>query len=384
MPRPKGSKDRARYREYSVVIDDKLYAVVNIPRGDGTYQQKRKRVANSIEAQQWAIEQLSKSHAGELPLDSGRLRFADYAEWYKEQFLVSPIYQDGKKVSGLRTWQKERSKVDRLVKVFGGFDLKKISIDVILRFKRERLQKVSITTVNHDLKMLRAMLKRAKSRKKISENPFDIDEDLKIDTALESGRVSKLNDRIAARLLARSRKSDQPLLHYLVWFLYSTGARPSELYPYQSSLDDATPKEPVCWARIIQHDFKAVTLVSYKGKKRTERMVPTSIKFERVLKQFFEESAPRPDALLFPVTDFKRSWATLCRRARVAGIRQRDFRHYFNNKIKNNKDLNDMDRMLLLGHASLETNRRYSSLDESFIAKFRAATEPQLVSSAVN
>jgi hypothetical protein len=43
-----------------------------------------------------------------------------------------------------------------------------------------------------------------------------------------------------------------------------------------------------------------------------------------------------------------------------------------------------MDRLLLLGHVRLETNRRYSSLDESFIEKFRAATEPQIISDAVN
>jgi integrase len=383
LARPKRTKERPKYRDYSVVVDGRMFAVVNIPLGNGKYRQKRKRVSNSIEAQQWAIEQLSKSRAGELPISGDRITFADYASWYKEQFLTAPIYQDGKKVDGLRTWRQERNHVDRLVRWFGQYDLKKVSLDVILRFKRERLRSVSITAVNRDLTLLRSMLKRAKSRKKIAENPFDLGEDL-IETALESGRDSKLDERTAVRLLARSRKSEQPLLHYLVWFYYSTGARPSELYPYQAGLDPNTPREPICWANIIQFNFRAVLLVSYKGKKRKERLVPTSLKFERVLREFFEEVGPRPDALVFPVTDFKRSWATLLKKARVAGIRQRDFRHYFNNKIRQNKDLNDMDRLLLLGHVRLETNRRYSKLDESFIDKFRAATEPELVSHAVN
>jgi integrase len=376
-------KKRARYGDYSTVIKGKLYAVVNLPNGNGTYRKKRKQVETKTEARQWALEQLAKNNAGEVVLDKKKLTFADYAEWYKEQFLVAPIYQDGKKVAGLRTWQKERSKADRLVRWFGGYDLKKISVDVLLRYKHERLRNVSITSVNRDLTLLRSMLKRAKSRKKIAENPFDLGEDL-IETALESGRESKLNDRIAVRLLARSRKSEQPLLHYLVWFLYSTGARPSEVYPYQASIDPDTPREPVCWASIIELNFKAVRLVSYKGKIRKERLVPTSLKFERVLRRLFEETAPRPDALLFPVTDFKRSWATLLRKTRVAGIRQRDFRHYFNNKIRQNKEFNDMERMLLLGHESLQTNRRYSMLDETFIDKFRSATEPVIETDSIN
>jgi integrase len=381
-------KKRARYGDYSAIIEGKLYGVVNIPNGDGTYHKKRKIVENKTEARQWALEQLAKNSSGEILIEKKKLTFREYAEWYKEQFLVSPIYQDGKKVAGLRTWQKERLKVDRLVRWFGSYDLKKISVDVILRYKNERLRPpdaVSITAVNRDLQLLRSMLKRAKTRKKIAENPFDIaDDENLIDPSLESGRKSKLNGRIAARLLARSRKSEQPLLHYLVWFLYSTGARPSEVYPYQASIDDDTPREPICWANVIQFNFKAVLLVSYKGKKRKERLVPTSLKFERILKKFFEEKAPRPDDLLFPVTDFKRSWATLCRRAHVADIRQRDFRHYFNNKIRQNPNLNDMDRMLLMGHESLTTNLRYSSVDETFIDKYRQATEPTLISKAVN
>lgn len=363
-------RKRTRYREYSTVINGKLYAVVNIPLGGGRYRQKRKRVASKLEAQQWATEQMGLHLEGEDLFESSSRKFADFAAWYKKEYCIPPVYEKGKKLDGLRTWQHQEQAVDRLTARLGRFDLNKITIDVLRREKRERLKTVSITTVNREFALLRTMFKKAKRRKWMRENPFDLEESL-IVTSLESRRVPTLNDRTAVRLLARSRKSEQPLLFYLVAVHMFTGGRPSEIFPYKAVPGDDVPREPLAWKNILKHNFRAVTLVSYKGNVRKERWVPTLPFLEKVLRRFHIESKGGPDDLLFPLTSFKRSWATLCRSCKVSGVRLRDFRHYYNSWAV--PRMNDMERMLIMGHTEMPTNARYSHLDESFIDKYRAA-----------
>lgn len=364
---------RVKYREYTTIIKGKLYAVVNVPIGDGKYAQKRKRFDSKILAQQWALAELRKHSSSEDVFISSDWTFADLAEWYKEEYLVAPVYQDGKKIEGLRGWKTQRTNLDRLTRSFGKYDIRENLLDVFRRHRRERLKTVTITAINRDFALIRAMFKKAKRRKWIEENPFDFDDEKLIDTALESSRDSKITDRIAKRLLARSRSSEQSLLYYLVLVLMFTGARPSEAYPWHAANDDDVQREPLNWERILKFDFKAVELISYKGKKRRVRLVPTSVELERGLRKFYAETNPQPEDLLFPVTDFKRSWKTLCKRAGVEGVVIRDFRRYFNNYWIHNEDVNDIERLLMLGHKDIKTNLIYSQLDLGFVDKFRSA-----------
>lgn len=362
MPR---KKKRARYGSYCEEIKGKLYGSVQIPLGNGKYKRKRKQVESPIAARQWAEHQLNRTRYGDT---EDVETFGQLAEWYKKEFLVPPIYQDGKRIDGLRTYQQQRNLADRLSKQFGGYRLDAITLDTLRRYKRERLRTVSITSVNRDFALLKTMFRRAVTRKWMRENPFEFGEGL-LETSLESKGRAKITHRIAKRLLARSRKSEQPLLHYLVLVLAHTGARPSEAFPYQATKNDGILREPLTWRAILDHDFQAVTLVSYKGKVRKERAVPTSVELKRGLRQFYAETQPEPEDVLFPFSTAKRSWATLCR-AVGANITLRALRTYFNECLVE-KGYDEVSRMLLMGHEHLTTNLLYSSITPEFIKRFR-------------
>lgn len=377
MPRKKAADQKRkayqRYAGYWTIRGGKLYAVANIPLGNGTYKKKLKRVETKTEAMQWAVSEIGKGRNGEAIFESSHKRknlFAEFAEWYKVEYLIAPVYQNGKRVSGLRTYKQQQAMADRLIKTLGTYDLKKITVDVLRRYKRKRLETVSIATVNREFALLHTMLKKALRRKLIDENPFAYEDEHLIETDLEDPRKSPLTRRIAVRLLARSRKSEQPLMFPLIMLLMNTGARPSEAFPYAGH-DENVIREPIIWKNILDFDFRVVKLVSYKGKVRKERFVPTTIGLETCLRELYIKVDPSLNDLIFPVTTVKRSWATLCRSVRVTGIRIRDFRHYYNSRLVQNPNINDMERLLLMGQVRMSTNARYSHLDDSFVQKYR-------------
>jgi integrase len=362
-------KKKARYGDYCEIIDGKLYASVNLPLGGGKYKKKRKLVENKTEARNWALAELAKYKSGEQPTE--KMKFSDLAAWYKTEFLIAPFYKDGKKMHGLRTFKRQQVILERLEKTFGFYLLDKLTVDVLRRYKRERLKTVSITPINREFALMRTMLKKAKARKWIKENPFDLGENL-IEIALEGDRQIRLDTRTAKRLVARARKSEQPLLFYLVLVAMHTGARPSELMPFEAYKEDLMLREPLTWKNILEFDFKAVRLISYKGRAKKERIVPASDELEKGLRQMFDQYKPNENDLLFPVRNFKRSWKTLTRSVGCEGIWLRDFRAYFNTYLINS-NVDQVSRLLILGHVEVKTNLRYSHINKEFIDNYRKA-----------
>jgi integrase len=89
------------------------------------------------------------------------------------------------------------------------------------------------------------------------------------------------------------------------------------------------------------------------------------------------QTIPRRGRFLFPgrngqpITDIKRSWATICKRAGLKDFRKHDLRHSFASLLINEGlDLPVIGQ--LLGHSRIETTMRYSHLR---LETTRAATE---------
>lgn len=369
------AKSKSRYGDYCEVIAGELYGSINLPLGNGKYKKKRKKVASKTEARQWALEQLERHKQGEIP-SKKNLTFADLADWYRKEFLIPPVYKNGMKLEGQRSYKSQLSRLKLVSDYFNPFPLTNITVDVLRRYKRERLKTVSITSTNRDFALLRTMFGKAYRRKWIKENPFDHGENL-IEIALERHRESPITTQIAKRLLARSRKSDQPLLHYVILVMMNTGARPSEVFPFDA-YDDVI-REPLTWNSVLEYDFKRIRLVSYKGRIKRERVLPTTRTLEIGLKRLYTQIDPYPDDLMFPVKNFKRSWKTLCKSVGVSGVWLRDFRKYYNSLLVRNPNINDMERMILMGHEEMSTNRRYSQLGPEFDVKYRNVIESDSV-----
>ena len=398
-------KKDGKYRDYSMMQGGKLYGSVAIPKGDGTYKLKRKRVASKTEARQWAIEELRKHGLGEGGIDEPKekkakgMTFNELAEWYKTEFCVPPVYdKHGVKLYGLRTYKKEILKVDLICRYFGLYRLDAIDVDVLLNYKKKRLsgeivymtskgQKkkriAGISAINREFACMRTMFIMATNRDWMRKNPFAGNKTL-IEIKKEHKRVKMLNDEIADKLIKHAPEVKQPLLADLLTVMRWTGARPSEIFPFGAQEGDGVPREPLCWKNILEFDFKAVRLIEYKDTVRTERVVPAIPELQRCLRSLHaRRPLAKEDDLLFPFKSFKRSWATVCEKAGIksgmSGTVSRDFRAYFNNKLIEWK-VPDVVRLMIIGHESVQSNQTYSSITPEFINAFTA----EYVSDAVN
>lgn len=387
-------------KPYAKIEKGQLIGRVELPLGNGKYKTERNwDVTDEDDAHTWGVlKHLEWKKGGQPEVGDKEMTFEELADWYKEYVLIAPIYdKSGAKVKGLRSWKNQRLLADWLKKYFGHYKLNKITVDILDTYKTKRLtgeiasarrgfeNGISITAINREFALMRAMFIRAcsPSRKWMDYNPFSDKEAKLINKALERPAKKDTSRRTVARLLARSRKSENPLLHYLLLTLRYTGARPSEIFPFEARPGDGVVREPLTWARVLERDFKTVRIVEYKGAVRSERVVPTSTQLERGLRELWTKNPKaKPTDIIFPFSSCKRSYATLCRSARVEGFWLRHFRTFFNNELADKID--PVRRMALLGHTSIEMNKRYSEIDEQFIKNYRGMTETPIVSVAVN
>ncbi len=267
------------------------------------------------------------------------MTFQKLADWYKTEYVIPPVYVDGMKVEGMRTWESEQSKIDRIVGELGRELIGEIDETVFRKYKRKRLKSVSITTVNRDFESIRAMFRKAKKKKWIKEIP---DFEGFIDKSLEKRRRVTVCDLQEKKILVEARKlirSTAPRLYALIVSLRDSGARPNELYPVNDYSKDKSMYEPLRWRDLYDEQGKIrdlTRLVSYKGKLREVRLAVVT---ERMKKAFHElwdhlehsknisaENSAHLDNLVFPHTSFKKSWDLVRIAAGFPDLRLRDFR----------------------------------------------------------
>src|SRR5690349_19588025 len=107
---PRKAKKVTRYKDYCVEKDGELYGSINIPNGDGTYRQKRKKVDSVTEARQWALGELAKLQHGKVELTK-TATFGELAAWYKREYLIEPVYENGIKVEGVKDHKRLKAKI---------------------------------------------------------------------------------------------------------------------------------------------------------------------------------------------------------------------------------------------------------------------------------
>ncbi|HXG83369.1 MAG TPA: phage integrase SAM-like domain-containing protein [Pyrinomonadaceae bacterium] len=199
----KSVKKRKRYGS-SYWIDPKTklgYSRVIIPQPGGKNKQIVRRADNATHAQQIADELRAEyAERGESYLTGRNMTFDNLADWYEKEFLVAPRYVNGQKVAGLRTFENEKNKLNRLRATFGKMFVSEIDYDILHRYKLKRLDTgVSIATVNRDFELLRTMFRKSVRRKWLKESPFDFGERL-IEKSLESRRKLTLTNRCSDKV----------------------------------------------------------------------------------------------------------------------------------------------------------------------------------------
>ena len=331
-----------------------LYARVRVKLPNGKLKVIYKRAANVTHAEQLADEIRAEHETrGDAYLEGRIKTFKDLAEWYKNTYVVAPVYSaEGQKVSGMRSWEHERRKIDRLTEFFGSMNINKIDERTLTYFKKEReKQGLKTATVNRDLETLRAIFNKAKRRRWLVESPFDFGERL-IEKALESRRTVILTDPQEKIILEKAKALPQSLIYYLILVLRDTGARPSEIYPVNERKNSGVSYEPVRWRNFFDYDFKAVKLTSCKGKQKKERFAPVTIRVKNALMELWyslKDENRSLESFVFSSKSYKTSWKQVLKDSELSDIRLRDLRRDFRTRLAR-MGYSDQLAQRLLGH----------------------------------
>lgn len=355
-----------------------LYARVQLRDSHGKVKQIYKRALNPTHAEQLASEILEESDArGQGYIEGRSMTFRKLADWYKKEYVIPPVYSDGKKVEGMRTWESERLKIDRIAAELGRELISDMDETIFRKYKLKRLKSVSITTVNRDFESVRAMFRKAKKKKWIKEVP---DFDGFIDKSLENRRTVTVTNIEEKKILREARKlitTSAPRLYALIIALRDSGARPNELYPVNDYSEDKSKYEPIRWRDLFDKkgQFRNITrLVSYKGKLREERLAVITERMKKAfleLWRFLEHSknvtpanAARLDNMVFPHTTYKKSWDIVRTAAGYPDLRLRDLRRDWVTRLSR---LGYSDKLAQrgAGHKKMQTSFEYTEFDEA-------------------
>lgn len=398
-------KKRRRYGSY-YWIDPKTklgYAKVQIPtdersaKGHIKYKTVMKRADNLTHADQIASEILAEHGLrGQAFLDGREMTFSKLAVWYKAEFVVAPLYVNGKKIAGMRTFETERRKIDRLTEVFGKMFIDEIDEFALRRYKLKRLKTgLKSASVNREFETVRAMFKKAVKQKWLKEM---IDFSGLIDKSLEERRTVTITEVQEKMILEAARSIIYaPRLYALILALRDSGARPSELYPvndyktdYQA--DEKPFFEPLRWRDLFGEDekIKDITkLVSYKGKAREERLCVVTermksaflelwnyLKYDRRAKNTIEPHQAKLDNLVFPEKSYKKSWQIVRTNTGITDLRLRDLRRDWSSRLAR---LGFSDRLAQrgLGHKTLQMTYEYTEFNLEAAMQAKAILDGQ-------
>jgi len=293
--------------------------------------------------------------------------FDALADYYEKQYLVPPVYVDGRKVAGLRSYRDGQMHLHTLRDYFHRMKLDKITYGVIEAFRRDRLAEPvwpknrkrkdgktrprSLASVHRTLSLLRSMLRVAEREGWIQRNPFTAGKPL-INSADERKRERVLSADEERRLLSLCT-GRRALLRPLLICALDTGMRAGEMFTLR-------------WSDVYLR-AGIIILQSTNTKTMRSRSVPISGRLSDELSKLREGLAD--DAPVFNRGKWVQcAMRRLCREAGVEGFRLHDCRHTFATRlVQAGMPITEVAR--LLGHTTLAMTYRYTNADGSTLTR---------------
>ena len=234
-------------------------------------------------------------------------------------------------------------------------------------------------TLNRQVDTLRSCLRKAVDWQVIDKHPLQglkrlkvdddervrflsPDEEKRLRAALEMreadlrGARDRFNEWRAARRKAALPKRPEGYVDHvrpLVLLALNTGLRRGELFSLK-------------WAD-IDADATMLTVCAAAAKSGDSRRVPLNDEAQKVLKAWRKQQKPEAGDYVFPgadgarLTNINKSWATVCKLAKVANFRLHDCRHHFASRlVQLGVDLNLVRE--LMGHHDMKMTLRYGHL----------------------
>lgn len=346
----------ARPRTGSISFDDerKLF-VVRLTYHDEAG--KRRDLRRTAETKTEALRLLASlkrnlDHDGLQSIDGDRLTFQKLADEYSEARLTEPVYREGVKVAGLRSWKDQLLRIKLLSRYLGKRRVKAITYADLENYKKERLHteserggERSLASVNRELALLRSIFSFAKQSGWITVSPFERGGPL-ISTSSEPKRERVLTRKEEERLLAACDCKERKHLRPVLITALDTGARRGELLGLK-------------WADIdLTNGLLKVT--SYKGKRTTTRTIGMTARLRAEFERMRELAPDDPAAPAFGIkAGFTKAFDTACRIAGLEGFRFHDCRHTALTRMVESKELSHVEIMKLSGHTQFATFARY-------------------------
>jgi len=250
--------------------------------------------------------------------------------------------------------------------LLGRFKMKNITPRQVEAWKNSRLKAgIKPATIQRNLTELRSIFSRVEdwynhpSFMPKVKNPKITTEKEKL--LLSSDEVSRLRDTCSryiniednedAEKLGWNTNNFPHMLPYIILIAINTGMRKGELLSLRYK--DFSYVE----------DRPTITVRGETEKTKRTRDIPISDALSGVLNVWLETHAPdaTPDDRMFPIGDFKKSWATFKKRAKLEHIEFKTLRHHFASSLcLANVSITTV--MKLMGHTNIKTTQRYLSV----------------------
>lgn len=328
-----------------------------------------------------------------------KMTFRDLANYAKATFYRPAEIVEGRKVAGIKSYKQTYSAIDSLVGYFQDRKLASLTRNDLIAYKSWRLKQgdrrgirgklkaserspVKVSTVNRDLATFKHLVKFAHAEGWIARD-ITLGSSA-IDNDAETARTRTLTDAEEMRLLLscggkrtveykRQGKDvkanvvvDNPHLKAVILLGLDSGMRRGEILKLE-------------WKDI---DFAngIIKILGTHTKTQKSRSVPMTSRTRTELSSLpnFETSGK-----VFPFNDFKRSWSTAVKIAKIDGLNFHDLRRTFVTRLQMG-GVSIGIAAELAGHSRLETTQKhYTSTDNAAVihdatARINAANDARL------
>jgi integrase len=360
-------------------VKGKLYARVQyIDEITGKRKEKLRPAKNRTAARD-IIKEMRREleQGGQTSLESDKLTFNQVAEKYEKIKLIPPVFQNGIKITGKRSYKNEISMLKPLKEFFGKKIVRSIKPGDLEAYKSTRLNKPvvieqtvktpnpikarkkiirekikvsrqrTISSVNRELSLLRSVFVFAESEDYIFRNPFSRAQKL-ISSAAEVSRDRVLSRAEELLLLAACDDASREHLKPIVITALDSAMRKGELLK-------------LVW-QDIDFDLGIIIVRAMNAKTEKTRIIGMTGRVRNELERLWEISPKNINVSVFGIkSNFNRSWRSAMKAANIAGLHFHDLRHTAITRMVR-AGISASEAMKVSGHTEMKTFQRYVNL----------------------
>lgn len=394
------------------IINGVLYARIQyLDEATGKRKERLRRAPNRTKARGYIKQMRSElEQGGQTALESDKLNFKQIAEKYQKIKLIKPVFQNGIKVAGLRSYNRQLSFIKPLVEFFGTKPIRNIKPSDLEAYKAQRLntqvviekkvkkanpkkerikfiwEKVevsssrSIASVNRELSLLRQIFAFAEAEDFILRNPFARAKKI-ISTAAEVQRDRILSSAEETALLTACENEHRKHIKPLIITALDTAARHGELLKLQ-------------W-KDVDLSQGSITIQATNAKTEKTRLIGMTSRVKDELIKLWEQSPKNENLLVFGIkSNFKRAWHSALNKAGIDELHFHDLRHSAITRMIR-AGIPASVAMKVSGHSEMKTFQRYVNLTndsvtasanllDSFNASQKIPIQTEVTSEMVN